>query len=233
MLLQGDAFPLWRPAESWGPLVRAGTTPWAPPARRPPSLWAQSSPPSTPLPGLSGLGLQASGFEYNSPRRTRARVTNGIKDSGPSPAGSAGTGPPLPGSWDSFASLPVPSRSPKLSRESRGGSSCLSDRRAGRARPGAWGRGAGVRHARPRPRVRASNHAPRPGGTRGRGDGVLASARGHCFTVYLLFLFTFFFFNFYFPRSVWKHVPVFLSRTHPLRPSSAPLTPKVDACVSS
>lgn len=44
-----------------------------------------------------------------------------------------------------------------------------------------------------------------------------------------------YFFDFYFSRSVWKHVPVlftFFIPTHPLCPFSAPLTPKMYACVS-
>lgn len=127
MLPPGDAVPLWRPCRKLGSTCKCRDHPLgalgAPSPTRPPTLGPElgsgchPSPPSTPLPGLSGLGLQAFGFEYNSLRRTRARLTDGIKDSGPSPAGSAGTGPPLPGSWDSFASLPVLSRSPKLSGE--------------------------------------------------------------------------------------------------------------------
>ena len=127
MLPPGDAVPLWRPCRKLGSTCKCRDHPLgalgAPSPTRPATLGPElgsgchPSPPSTPLPGLSGLGLQAFGFEYNSLRRTRARSTNGIKDSGPSPAGSAGTGPPLPGSWDSFASLPVLSRSPKLSGE--------------------------------------------------------------------------------------------------------------------
>ena len=240
MLLPGDAVPLWRPCRKLGSTCKCRDHPLgAPSPTRPATVGPElgsgchPSPPSTPLPGLSGLGLQAFGFEYNSLRRTRASSTNGIKDSGPSPAGSAGTGPPLPGSWDSFTSLPVLSRSPKLSGESRGGSSCLSDRRAGRARPGAWERGAGVRHARPRPRVRASIHAPRPGWTRGMGEGILASARGHCFAVYLLFSFTFFKKISTFPDPFGSMYLFFFPSTHPLCPFSALRTPKVDAFVSS
>lgn len=157
-------------------------------------------PPLSALHALArDLRVGAPGFEYNSLRRTRARVTNGIKDSGPSPEGSAGTGPPLPGSWDSFASLPVLRRAGEGEVASRipglGGPDPVPREEAQASGTPALGPGSRPPSTRPDP---------------GKG-GRLSCFRQRTLLCALSLVFIYFFFFSYFSRSVWKHVPVFLS----------------------
>lgn len=182
-------------------------------------------PPLSALHALArDLRVGAPGFEYNSLRRTRARVTNGIKDSGPSPEGSAGTGPPLPGSWDSFASLPVL-------------------RRAGEGEVASRIPGLGGPDPVPREEAQASGtppSAPGPGlhpraPTRwdpGKG-GRLSCFRQRTLLCALSLVFIYFFFFPTFPVPFGSMYLFFFPPTHPLCPFSAPRTPKVDVSVSS
>ena len=138
------------PGDSCCPLVSAGATSCHPGPRA--RLGCYSSPPPTPCQGFQGSGPRRLAFSTTHCRELGPAWPKGSKTPDPSSAGSAGTGPSLPGSSDSFASVRFLTRSLWLSKALWGElgriklplkSQCWE----GQVRRG-WGGGARVSHSR-------------------------------------------------------------------------------------